>query len=513
VTVTDQRLRAAAEMNLPETREYVGWHELDGKVQDLSSDGVARSLDALGHGSLPEDPVDAAILLASERWCRHQFTVQEAHRRNPNLHIANLDVAVYDREYAPAAERAAARSRHLSAWPAAIDAAVNSLDQVTAPSARTTLRAARGLAAGVDDRVALSALDRLVAHLEHAAEHGDPDASIGRAALEGGYRALESLDRPGSMLPSDATGLVGVATAERERLHTILDEACERLRPGVPVAEVLAEAFAEAPTTADAVCRAATDVTAEVRRFALDSALLPDLGGEVTVGPAPLSRSWSQAMMSWAAPYEPDAPSRYYITAPDPTWPEEQQREWLAIFSPTNLPTICVHEVTPGHFTHGRAMRTLTSDVRRTLGFPGFIEGWAHHVEELYIEAGFRDGDPRYAVGVALEALLRAVRLEVSVGLHTAAMTVEDAQAMFEREAYVPGAAARGEAMRGTVDPFYGYYTLGKVTVRAVREQAKQRWGSGYDEQRFNMELLSLGAPPLGILSAAMFDPTSLNAA
>jgi uncharacterized protein (DUF885 family) len=513
VAVTDERLRAAAEIDLPTTREYVGWHEVDGVVQDLSPEGVARSLDALGHGPLPDDPVDAAILLASERWSRHQFTVQQAHRRNPKLHIANLDVAVYDREYAPEAQRAAARSRHLAAWPDAIEAAISALDQVTAPAALTTVRSARGLATGVDDRAALAALDRLVSHLEDAAEHGDPDASIGRAALEGGYQALESLDRPDSPLPSDATGLLGIATAERERLQTILDAACEQLRPGVPVTEVLADAHADAPTTADSVYRAATDVTAEARRFALDSGLLPDLGGEVIVGPAPLSRSVAQAMMSWAAPYEPDAPSRYYVTPPDPTWPEEQQREWLAIFSPTTLPAICVHEVTPGHFTHGRAMRTLTSDVRRTLMFPGFIEGWAHHVEELYLEAGFRDGDPRYAIGVALEALLRAVRLEVSVGLHTGALTVEDAQAMFEREAYLPGASARGEAMRGTVDPFYGYYTLGKVTVRAVREQAKQRWGSAYDEQRFNMELLSLGAPPLGILSAAMFDPTSLTAA
>lgn len=492
-------------MSVAEVREYAGWHELDGEIQDLSPTGVSTSLAALGQGSLPADPVDAAVLGAWERAQRWSFGVLETHRRNPAVHLAALDVACYDREYAPAEDRASARARHLAAWPDAVDAAISALDRVPAPAARATLRAVRGLGQGVDDAAALAALERLVAHLEQISEQGEPSAALGEQLLVDGYRHLEALDL-------DLARLTELAEAETERLLAMLIEACARLRPGMPAAAVVAELLAEAPTTAEEVYAAATESTREVREFALSSGLLPDLGGEVVVGPAPASRSLGQAMMSWAAPYEPDAPSCYYVVPPDPNWPADEQRQWLSVFSPTALPTICAHEVTPGHFTHGRAMRRLDSDVRRTLMSAGFIEGWAHHAEEVYVELGFRGHDPRYTIGVALEALLRATRLTVSVGLHSGAMTVDEAQGRFEIDAFMQGAAARGEAWRGTVDPFYGIYTLGKLTLRSVRERARDSWGAAYDEQRFHTALLDLGAPPLGLVEAALLAPDTLTA-
>jgi len=505
VSVTDPRLRAVALMIRAQTREYAGWHDLDGTIQDLSPEGVAAGLAAVGTGELPDDPVDAAILQVTERSTRVAYGELALHRTNPYVHLANLDVASYDREYAPAPEREAARARHLAAWPDAVDMAVRSLDAVPAPAAQALLPSVRGLAASVSDEKAQAAVARLVAHLEHFATDGDPDPALGEERLLAGYNASEALDL-------DVTELTDLAASETSRLRAMLAEACDRLRPGEPVEDVVRDLVADGPTTADDVYAAARTTTEEVRAFATSSGLLPDLGGDVLVGPAPPSRRFAQAMMSWAAPYETDAPSRYYIVPPDESWPVEQQREWLSVFSPTTLPTICVHEVTPGHFTHGRALRTLDSPIRRTLHSGAFVEGWAHHVEEVYAELGFRAEDPRYVIGVCLEALLRATRLAVSVGLHTRAITVADAEEMFIRDAHMQRAAAHGEAMRGTVDAFYGIYTLGKVALRRARERARAAWGPAYDEKRFCLALLALGAPPVGVVEAALLDPGSLPA-
>ena len=203
-------------------------------------------------------------------------------------------------------------------------------------------------------------------------------------------------------------------------------------------------------------------------------------------------------MMSWAAPYEPDAPSRYYISPPEPDWPASEQDDWLKVFSRTTLPAITVHEVAPGHFAHGRRLRQLTSDVRRTLHSLSFVEGWAHYVEEVCVEEGFRAGDPRFAAGVALEALQRVTRLAVSIGTHAGTMSVADGAARFEADAFCYGPAARAEAARATFDPTYGRYTWGKLEILRLRDQARSRWGAGYSHARFHDALLRLGSPAAG---------------
>ena len=174
----------------------------------------------------------------------------------------------------------------------------------------------------------------------------------------------------------------------------------------------------------------------EVIAFTLAHGLVPDVDGECRVGPAPPSRRWAMAMISPSAPFEDDAPSWYYITPPEPSWPIEQQQEWLSVFSATTLPAITVHEVAPGHFAHFRGLRRIHGEVRRALLSNAFIEGWAHYAEELCLEEGFRADDPRYAAGVALEALVRVTRLAVAIGLHTGSMSMDEAVHRFEADAH-----------------------------------------------------------------------------
>jgi hypothetical protein len=379
--------------------------------------------------------------------------------------------------------------------------ALASLDRVSRPTATALVGAVAGLASGLDESdplaaAGLAAQRRLVAHLKQAAAEGDPDPAIGAQGLT---RLLSS----GEAIDVDLAALARQADDDRDRLRVELEEACARIRPGQPVGEVMTDLLADHPDAEGVIDEARSQVE-EAVAFTHERNLVPGLDGECLVGPTPPARRWAFAMMTWAGPYEPDAPSWYHITPPDPSWPPEQQKEWLEAFNRTTLPAITVHEVAPGHFAHGRVMRRLSGDVRKTLMSMSFVEGWAHYAEQLCVEEGFRADDPRFEAGIAIEALVRVTRLAVSIGLHTGGMTMDEAARRFEDDAHLQGPAARSEAARATFDPTYGRYTWGKLEILSLRERARAAWGAEYSHQRFHKELLDLGAPPLGLMASGL---------
>jgi hypothetical protein len=503
----DPRVRAVCEMDIAEAREYGGRHEYDGIPQDLSPAGVTAGLAkveaARKAGPAQPDPHDEAHLRAFEELRRVVFGDLELHRRNPLYHLSELDLACYDKDYAPAAERDAARTAHLAAWPRVIDAAISSLDQVSAPAAESLLGAVQGLAAGIPAdadpgarEAALAAHARLVAHVSQAAVSGSPDAALGSAALT-------ALLGTGEATGVDLGQLARQADAERDRLTERLTESCAAVDASRPPLDVARELVKDHPDRAG-VLTAARDWTSRAIDFTRERDLMPVNDGVCLVGESPESRRWAMAMISTNAPAEPDAPSWYWITPPDPSWPAAQAEEWLEVFSATTLPAITVHEVAPGHFSHHQALRHAAGDVRRTLFSDAFVEGWAHYAEELSVEEGFVAGDPRFAIGVWLEALVRVTRLACALGVHTAGWTVDDAAARFAADTHLTGEAALSEARRATFDPTYGRYTWGKLEIMRMREAARAAWGAGFTLKRFHSALLALGSPPIGLLGTAI---------
>lgn len=493
------RLRAVWEMQIPEMREYAGVHDYDGEVLDLSPSGIRAGLARLGQGDRLADRHDQAHLEAAEAALRASYEIAEIHRWNPLVHLDNLDLASYDREYAPSEEREAARQRHLSSWPVAVDASLESLDRVAAPVARALLPGVRGLAEGVEDDSALKALGRLVARLEEAVQTGTDQCGLGEAVL----RSL--LGEPEAM-PVDLGRLEERADAEKARLRERLEEDCARYRPGARPIELLPELLAD-HSDAEGIYAEATRLIAEVTRFTLERNLIANPGGSCLVGPAPASRRWATAMMSAGGAYEDEAPAWYYVNPPDPAWDEEDKADWLAVFSATTLPAITAHEVTPGHFAQQRILISMAStDVRRSLHSYSFVEGWAHYGEELLVEEGFRQDDPRYAIGVWIEALLRVTRLACALGIHRGTLSLDEAVARFEQDAFLKGPAARAEASRGTYDPTYGRYTWGKLEILALRDEAMAEWGTRYSHRRFHDSLLAFGSPPLGLIGDVLGD-------
>src|SRR5258708_5136277 len=422
------RLRAVCDLDLAEAREYSGRHEYDGKIQDLSSGGVRAGLAKLAaasRGDRLDDSHDEAHLATFEEYRRVCLGQLELHRSNPMLHLSGLDLACYDRDYAPQEQRDRARRERLAGWPDAMDAAVDSLDQLSAPVAEALAGAVRGLAAGIpadaEDRVreaALAAHARLVAHMDSAAATGSPDAALGTAALTALMSSAEGIG-------VDLGRLGQRADAERDRLTELLADSCARIDPDRPPLQVARELVRSHPD-ADGVIEAARHWTQLAIEFTRDRDLVPYQDGECLVGLAPESRRWAMAMMSPAAPGEPDGPSWYHITPPELSWPQREIDEWLEVFSDTTLPGITVHEVAPGHFSHSRAIRHAPTAVRRTLHSGAFLEGLGHYPEELCVEEGFGAGDPRFAIGVWLEALVRVTRLACAIGVDSPGINVAD---------------------------------------------------------------------------------------
>jgi Bacterial protein of unknown function (DUF885) len=501
------RLRAVCDLDVAEKREYSGRHEYDGAIQDLSPDGVRKGLaalaDAIAGGGPPGDPYEEAHLAVFERQAEVAFGHLEVHRRSPLPHLGGLDLACYDRDYAPAEERDRARIEHLAGWPRAVDGALAALDRLSAPVAAALLGGVRGLAAGIPAgapaatrAAAAAAHARLAAHVERAAAEGDPDPALGAAGLTALMSSAEGME-------VDLGRLAERADAERDRLHERLAEDCAKIDAGRPPLAVARELVRDHPGPGG-IIDAAADWTSRAIAFTRERDLVPYHDGICLVGPAPESRRWAMAMMSSSAPGEPEGPSWYYITPPDPSWPDREQEDWLEIFSATTLPAITVHEVAPGHFSHGRALRRAPTQVRRILHSAAFIEGWAHYVEELCVEEGFCADDPRFAVGIWLEALVRVTRLACAIGVHTAGMSVEEATRRFAADTHLSGPAAQSEARRATFDPTYGRYTWGKLQILDLRHQARARWGAGFSLRRFHTAMMDLGAPPLGLLGAAL---------
>ena len=254
------RVRAVCDLDVSEAREYAGRHEYDGKPQDLSPAGVraglARLAAARADGERLADAHDEAHLSVAEEQKRVAYAELELHRRNPIMHLGELDLACYDRDYAPQEERDAARAEHLAAWPRVTDAAIESLDQVSAPVAEALIGGIRGLAAGLTAgpgdsgqaalATARAAHARLVAHTERAAADGDPDPALGGAGLAALMSSAEAM-------PVDLGRLAEQADAERDRLHALLVDGCARLEPGRPALDVARDLVRDHPDGAGVI--------------------------------------------------------------------------------------------------------------------------------------------------------------------------------------------------------------------------------------------------------------------
>ncbi len=219
-------------------------------------------------------------------------------------------------------------------------------------------------------------------------------------------------------------------------------------------------------------------------------------------------REWAFAAMDTPGALETRATdSYYYITPPDENWSLEEQESWLTVFNYKQLLDICVHEAFPGHYLHHLHNQRSKSLMAKLFGAYHFWEGYALYVEEAMWHHGFQKDDHEYRMAQLLETLIRNVRLICSIKYHTSEnFTVQDGTKMMMEKAFMEEKPAQSEAFRGTYDPGYLNYALGKLMIEKLREDYKNEKGEDFSLRQFHDELLSYGAPPIPLLRKIMLN-------
>jgi hypothetical protein len=526
----------------PTFAAFAGRHEHDGRLPDWSREGLegeARRLSAWRRraAAFAAQDLDTGrqgdreLLLAQVDG--DLFWLEEAAwpACNPLFYAAALDPALYvSREYAPLAVRAAAFTRFARAVPQAVAQIRGNLREPLPATyldlgANTFAGLARFCGSDVPSIFAAAACDPALLAEAHGAgtaaaaalaelaawfesERGAAPASgagasfrLGAAKLERMLTATERIDVP----------LAAVEAAGRQDLErnlAALEEACGRhgaSRPGLgsgPAAIAACMAQVQARKPADGPVAAARRQLGGLRRFIEERGLVSIPGEEeARVEEAPPHQRWNSAYIEIPGPYDRHLPSIYYIAPPDPAWSPSERAAYLP--GEADLLFISAHEVWPGHFLQFLHSNRAPSELARLFVTYAFAEGWAHYGEEMIWEAGFGAGDAEIHIGQLQNALLRTVRLLAAIGLHSGEMSLAEAEAMFRDRAFQDPASARQQAARGTFDPGYLNYTLGKLIIRRLR----QDWlaaAPGRDWRGFHDRLLACGGPPLPLARAAM---------
>jgi len=296
-----------------------------------------------------------------------------------------------------------------------------------------------------------------------------------------------------------------VGRADLKANQAAFHESAKRLEPGKTPKEVL-EGIASDHPTADSLIEDTRAMLEEIRAYLIDHEVVTVPSEErARVIETPRYYRFATAAMNSPGSFEKIAKEAfYYVTPVEDSWTPEKQEEWLRHLNYTSLRNISVHECYPGHYVHFLHRKRVRSPVLRSYYSYAFTEGWAHYCEEMMVEEGFGDG--RLRLAMLQDALLRDCRYLSSIGMHTDGWSWEDATRFFMENAYLDRLPAEREAKRGTWDPGYLNYTLGKLMIKKLRSD----WMARHPDARvkeFHDAFLQLGAPPLGLAREHLLGP------
>ncbi len=296
-----------------------------------------------------------------------------------------------------------------------------------------------------------------------------------------------------------------LAIGEKALAHTHAEmvAVAKRIDPNATTQQVLNRLYKVHPTSAGLMPAAQADLV-KLRAFVIARHII-DLPSDanIKVTPTPeFERATTEASMDAPGPLERVATQAYYnVTPVDPHDPPKVQEQYLESFNDFERPIVSAHEVYPGHFVNFTIDKHLPLSLsEKLLTATSFVEGWAHYDEQMMVDEGWGNGDPRVRLMQLREAIWRNARYVAGVKMHTQGMTVPQAIAFFETQAFLDPANARAEAKRGTQDATYGYYTLGKLEILKLRADYKKKLGRAFTLARFHHDLLQYGDPAIPLL-------------
>jgi Bacterial protein of unknown function (DUF885) len=233
----------------------------------------------------------------------------------------------------------------------------------------------------------------------------------------------------------------------------------------------------------------------------------------------PFERATTFASMDTPGPFENVAKEAYFnVTLPDPKGTREEVEGIMAEFNVGTIVSTSVHEAYPGHYVQFLWAHQAPTKVRMLLGASSNAEGWAHYCEQMMLDEGYGQPgtgakDEREAklirLGQLQDALLRNARFVVGIEMHRGKMTMEQAIDFFVKEGYQSKEGGTVETKRGTGDPTYLYYTLGKLEILKLREDVKKKEGAAFSLEQFHNDFMKQGFPPIKIVRRAMLGDNS----
>jgi uncharacterized protein (DUF885 family) len=298
--------------------------------------------------------------------------------------------------------------------------------------------------------------------------------------------------------------LLKIGYAQLRKDQRAFIETARRIDPNKSPEEVLKEVERDHPSAGTLLSSAQQQLDG-LRQFLIDRKIITVPGGAQAkvVETPPFARATTFASMDTPGPYETNAPEAYYnITLPDPSWPKEKQEEYLQGYNYPLLSNVSVHEVWPGHYTQFLWVKNNPelSKVRKLTGAGSNAEGWAHYSEEMVLDEGFMNNDPKYRLAQLVDALLRDCRYIVGIRMHTQGMTMAQAKLFFVKEGRQQPVIGEMETKRGTGDPTYLMYTLGKLEILKLRADYQRKMGSKFSLQDFHDRFIKAGSPPVKIV-------------
>ena len=504
-----------------------GRHEYDGRLPDWSEAGLTAAETFLRdsvtqaeamQGLNPEQTFQRDYLVAVARGQLFWLDTADQPHTNPAYYMGALSPSMYvARPYAAADVRLRAYIQYLRAVPAAAQQVRANL---RTPMPLTFVNYGRASFGGLADyyrgdgkaafaevtdaalqsqlteasSAASAAMRELSDWVEAQRATANNDFALGAERFSQMLRDTEMVD-----LPLEEIERIG--REDLARNQTAMREACAQFAPGATIPQCMARMGAHKPEGGSV--EGARAQLAGLRQFIVDHNLVTIPGTEeAQVAEAPPFRRQNFAYIDIPGPYETNLPSVYYIAPPDPSWPAQVQRDFVP--GQAELLFVSAHEVWPGHFLNFlHANRSQNQFGRVFVGY-AYAEGWAHYTEEMMWDAGLGDGSAEIHVGQISNALRRDCRFLSAILMHTGRMTVDQSREMFVNECYQDEGNARQQAARGTYDPAYLNYTLGKLMIRRLREDWTASHGGREGWRDFHDQFLSYGGPPIPLVRQQM---------
>jgi uncharacterized protein (DUF885 family) len=520
----------------PTAATFLGVHKYDDRLEDSSQQAVKDAIAAarqfrdrvsgIAPGTLsPANQLDREQLLHALDSNLLALDVVRAWAKNPDTYSSGLTNTAYlmiKRNYASPEERMRLLTAREKAMPVTLLEARKNLDnppKIYTEIAIEQLDGNRGffqtaVASAfptVKDKALLDdfkkANDAVIAALADYKKWLQADLlkrSKGEFAIgDDTYRKKLSADE---MIEVPLDDLLAIAEKDLRKNQAAFAETARLIDPKKTPMQVLEGLQGDHPPAAKLLETTQAELDA-LARFMTDHRIvtIPQAAPAKVQETPPFLRATTSASMDIPGPFETVATEAYYnMTLPDPKSPAAEQKEFMKQWYYAAIANVSVHEVWPGHYLQFLYARHFPSDVRKVLGAASNSEGWAHYCEQMVIDEGFHADDPRYRLAQLQDALLRDVRFIVGIRMHTKGMTVAQAEDFFVKEGYQPRPVARSESKRGTSDPTYGYYTMGKLMILKLREDYKAKMGAQYSLQKFHDTFINLGPLPLPLIRKAM---------